>query len=652
MNKRYYYSCSALALQEIEDENILGYLAANNDFELTLEARNSWRDQIPILRDNLSNLTEGQLYFEYTIPRMGKRCDVILLYKDTVFVIEFKVGAQKYLKSDERQTVDYALDLKNFHKQSHSLKIVPILIATEASDIRNTIAFEKDNITNCQFSSGQNLMGIIESFEYDDCKIKYEKWSNSSYQPTPTIVEAARALYRDHSVESISRNDASAKNLTDTCSCVESIIANSKKNHRKSICFITGVPGAGKTLAGLNIATSIMEAENKEYSTFLSGNGPLVTVLQRALAVDKKTREGVSLEQAKRETKAFIQNIHHFRDDYITDLKAPSDQVVIFDEAQRAWTKEKASKFMKNKKSVDDFDKSEPQFLIEVMDRHQDWCVIIALIGGGQEINDGEAGLPEWFKAINSSPSNWDTYYSPQINKTEYLLSSNLEQILPSNAISKSDLHLSVSLRSFRAENVSNFINAIIANKPEDASHLADDVLKTYPAYVTRCLEKAKQWIRKEKRGNERYGITASSNAKRLAPHGIQMKIQIDPEHWFLSHSEDIRSSNFMELSASQFDIQGLELDWAIVGWDADLRRENGDWKHYSFSGSNWRNINKEIDQLYLRNAYRVILSRARQGMVIFLPKGDEIDTTRKPSFYEPIYEYLKSCGLKDLPTL
>ncbi len=649
MNNRYYYSSDLKSFFDADSESILGCLAECNQFELTLEQRNAWRIQITSLKKNLSSLTEGHLYFEYSIPRMGKRCDVILIYKDIIFIIEFKVGSKLYPPADVRQVVDYALDLKNFHKESHDSTIIPILVSTNASDISNELRIADDLISNCQLSSGKNLTSIIHSIENKSKLIDPALWAESSYQPTPTIIEAAKTLYKDHNVEAISRSDASATNLSHTCKCIEDIIASSKKHRKKSICFVTGVPGAGKTLAGLNIATSLMKAEEKQHSTFLSGNGPLVTVLQKALAMDKNKREGLSIKAAERQTKAFIQNIHHFRDDYLIDDNAPSDQIVIFDEAQRAWTKEKASKFMKAKKGVENFDQSEPRFLIDVMGRHPDWCVVIALVGGGQEINDGEAGLPEWFKAIKESDHNWKTYYSPYIDSSEYLLDHSMAALIPTGAEKKPDLHLSVSLRSFRAEKLSCYINSIISGDSDEAKKLSKVVLTSYPIYFTSSILAAKNWVKEKTRGNERSGIIASSHAKRLVPYGIQMKLSVEPEHWFLNDPQDIRSSNFLELSASQYDVQGLELDWTIVAWDADLRRDEQAWKHYSFRGSRWQNINKPIDQLYLRNAYRVILTRARQGMVVFIPEGEESDITRNPNFYSKTREYLKSCGIPEL---
>ena len=650
MSNAAYYSSHITDFLTSNVQEILGGMAEENEFELSLEQRNAWIAQIPLLQECLKDQNSGYLFLEFTIPRMGKRCDVIFIYQDTIFVLEYKVGAKSFAKADINQTIDYALDLKNFHQESHNRRIVPILISTKAGEHSNEFHLADDQISNCQLTSGVNLWRIIERSTGGNPPIDPMLWSQSSYRPTPTIIEAARVLYEQHSVAAISRNDASATNLSLTTSRIQEIIEDAQSNSKKAICFITGVPGAGKTLAGLNIATSMMKAKEQQHSTFLSGNGPLVEVLRTALAKDISSREAVTMTEASRRTEAFIQNIHHFRDAYLTDISAPSDHVVIFDEAQRAWTKEKASKFMATKKGLPDFNKSEPQFLIDVMGRHNDWAVIIALIGGGQEINDGEAGLPEWFEAIKDSKNNWETYYSPFINQQEYTFGNNLEKLLPDNSFAEKSLHLSVSLRSFRAEKLSAFVNALISKNPTIARSLLDEIAVNYPLKFTRNIDTAKDWIRdKKQRGSERYGIIASSSAKRLAPYSIQMKVKAEPAKWFLNDDDDIRSSNFMEIAASQFDIQGLELDWAIVGWDADLRVGENKWAYYNFAGTNWKKRHQEYDQLYLKNAYRVLLTRARLGMIIFVPNGNSNDPTRLPEFYDPIAKYLSECGIQEI---
>ncbi|WP_298331557.1 DUF2075 domain-containing protein [Asticcacaulis sp.] len=415
------------------------------------------------------------------------------------------------------------------------------------------------------------------------------------------------------------------------------------------LCFVTGVPGAGKTLAGLNIATQRSESHADEHATFLSGNGPLVDVLREALARDQSARTGRSKKHVERDVRAFIQNIHHFRDDCAGSATIPSEHVVVFDEAQRAWTRAQASKFMQAKRGIADFDMSEPEFLLSVMDRHPDWCTVVCLIGGGQEINTGEAGLSEWMSAIRARFPHWWVYASAQIVQTDYDLNREARAFIQQDQVTLSDdLHLGVSMRSFRAETLSGFVSHLL-NGEAEAARAAFAQLTAYPLVITRDLNAARRWLRSKARGTERYGLVASSGAHRLKPEGVHVKASIEPVNWFLNDREDVRSSWYLEDVATEFDVQGLELDWVGVCWDADYRYSEGGWQHHKFAGTKWRNVNDAFAQLYLKNAYRVILTRARQGMVIFVPKGDVDDPTRPPGFYDATYAFLKDCGLPAL---
>jgi len=480
---------------------------------------------------------------------------------------------------------------------------------------------------------------------FNEESIDPQEWMNSVYQPTPTIIEAAQALYYGHNVEEISRSDAGAQNLAITATAIDEIIENSKRNNRKSICFITGVPGAGKTLAGLNIACNRHKFEEEEHAVFLSGNGPLVDVLQEALARDDISKTGKKKSEALRKAKSFIQIIHHFRDDALKTEKAPLEKVAIFDEAQRAWNREQTSKFMQTKKGVTDFSMSEPEFLISIMDRHEDWATIICLVGGGQEINDGEAGLIDWFDALKNKYNDWDIYLSNNITDTEYVRDSNLEDMISGlNYQFVEGLHLAVSLRSFRSERVAEFVKAVLDIEPEKARDIYKELSKNYPIKLTRDLNQAKEWIKQTARGSERYGLIASSGGRRLRANGIWVQSKIDAVNWFLNGKDDVRASYYLEDTATEFDIQGLELDYTIVAWDANLRYENGRWGYYNFNGSKWQNVHNEFNKIYLKNAYRVLMTRARQGLIIYIPEGDDSDDTRKKKFYDNTYDYLRYC--------
>lgn len=631
-------------------------MAQHHEFALEDLQKNAWLAQIDILKATLVGIAKGRLYFEYSIPRMGKRADNILIICNLIFVIEFKVGESFYSATAKNQVIDYCLDLKNFHSQSHDKKIIPILVATEA-DTEEIIWEDVDDlgapICCHQYNLNQMILQVLAHYN-EDAEINVQEWNQASYRPTPTIIEAAKALYQGHQVEDISRSDAGAINLKITSARIEHIIETTKEKRHKAICFLTGVPGAGKTLAGLNIANQRLKKDESEHSVFLSGNGPLVDVLKEALI--RQTVETAKTESqletrssAERKAKAFIQNIHHFRDEYLRSLEAPIEKVVVFDEAQRAWRKEQVSNFMKQKKGIQNFDKSEPQFLIEVMDRHTDWCVIICLIGGGQEINTGEAGVIEWLDALQQHYPEWQIYYSEKILEDRvYIQDQSQKHHLIQNGNKEPDLHLAVSVRSFRSERVAELVQAILDGDAMKAQHVYSQVVESYPIVITRNLEQAKSWLKQQAKGTERYGMVASSGARRLKAEGIDVKNKITPSDWFLNSTIDVRSSYYLEDVATEFDVQGLELDYCCVAWDINFYFKDG-WCYQAFKGTKWQNINQMEKQKYLLNTYRVLLTRARQGMVIYLPNVDDNDWTRPSELYDSTYQFLKACHLKEI---
>lgn len=653
---RSYYQSSIQDFLSSSNDLILGNLAQHHEFALEDLQKNAWLAQIDILKANLVGIAKGRLYFEYSIPRMGKRADNILIISNLIFVIEFKVGESFYSTTAKNQVIDYCLDLKNFHSQSHDKKIIPILIATEA-DTQEIIWEDVDDLGApiCCHQYNLNQMILQALAHYDvDMDINIQEWNQASYRPTPTIIEAAKALYQGHQVEDISRSDAGAINLKITSARIEHIIETTKEERHKAICFLTGVPGAGKTLAGLNIANQRLKKDESEHSVFLSGNGPLVDVLREALirqTVETAKTEGQleTRSSAERKAKAFIQNIHHFRDEYLRSLEAPIEKVVVFDEAQRAWRKEQVSNFMKQKKGIQSFDKSEPQFLIEVMDRHIDWCVIICLIGGGQEINTGEAGVIEWLDALQQHYPEWQIYYSEKILEDRvYIQDQSRKHHLIQHGNKEPDLHLAVSVRSFRSERVAELVQAILDGDATKAQHIYSQVIESYLIVLTRNLERAKSWLKQQAKGTERYGMVASSGARRLKAEGIDVKNKITPSDWFLNSTIDVRSSYYLEDVATEFDVQGLELDYCCVAWDINFYFKDG-WCYQAFKGTKWQNINQMEKQNYLLNTYRVLLTRARQGMVIYLPNVDDDDWTRPSELYDSTYQFLKACHLKEI---
>lgn len=652
--QRSYYSARIREFVDEKPETLLGKLMVSDEFSTTDLQKNAWRKEIDILQDQLRSVENGDIAFEYTIPRMGHRIDVVCIIHGLIFLLEFKVGDSEYRKSTADQVMDYALDLKYFHELSADRYIIPISIPTEAPSVCNEVSFMEDKISNVlkctKDNIGLTISSVLSSVQDQDLSIA--DWINSRYAPTPTIIEAAQAMYRNHSVKDISRNDAGAHNLTATTETINQIIDDCKRNHKKAICFVTGVPGAGKTLAGLNIANERHNFDADEHAVFLSGNGPLVDILQAALAKDRSSRTGITIAEAKKETKAFIQIIHRFRDEALTTNNPPAEKVAIFDEAQRAWNEESLTDFMKRKKGVDAFNQSEPEFLIRIMDRHQDWAVIVCLVGGGQEIYNGEAGIIDWFRALQNKFRNWHIYLSDKMTDSEYVGNSSIEELLTGCSYSlRPALHLGVSLRSFRSEKLAEFVKLLLDNEPSAAAAVYSELSIHYPIILTRDLDKAKEWIRKKARGTERYGLLASSEGKRLRGIGIWVPSVINHVGWFLNEKDNVDSSYFLEVAASEFKVQGLEIDYSILAWDADLRRSGKGFDYFKFRGTRWNHVNNMQQQKYLKNAYRVLMTRARQGMIIFVPSGTdpEDDPTRDAAYYDDIYKYLRSCGIKEL---
>lgn len=645
-----FYSASVTEFLECTPNEILGQLSTSHDFptlELTQIA--AWQEEVGILQQSLVGVT-GSLFIEFDVPRLGSRIDAVLVAGAAVIPIEFKCGESRFTTDAKNQVWDYALDLKNFHQASHEAAIFPIVVATGASsgDVKWE-APHADGVRPPRRVVVDELAAAVGEAitQAQGPPIDGPAWGSARYHPTPTIIEAARALYSRHSVDAITRNDAGAKNLSLTSSAVEEVIEWAQRERQKAIVFVTGVPGAGKTLVGLDVATRRREMGDAR-AVFLSGNGPLVDVLREALARDELKRQPTTRKGVVRQmVKPFIQNVHHFRDDGLRSEDAPFDHVVIFDEAQRAWDRNKTAHFMRRKKGRPNFTKSEPEFLISYLNRHPAWAVVICLVGGGQEINTGEAGISAWLEAVDAQFRGWRTFISPNLVDSEYSAESAISALSTHAEVVRNDkLHLATSMRSFRTERLSGFVKAVLDCDTEEARSALGQFHQRYPIVVTRDLRRAKQWVREHARGSEQTGLVASSQAMRLKPHAIDIRVNVDPVHYFLADRADTRSSSYLEDAATEFQIQGLELDWICVNWDADLRRHQGAWRFHSFRGDKWVNVRSAVRQRYLLNAYRVLLTRARQGMVIFVPPGDADDATREPSFYDETYSYLIDIGI------
>lgn len=655
-----YFEASVSDFLKKSDNEVLGEMARRSPYPLTTEAISAWSAQLPIIRDAVEGY-DGTVFFEFDIPRLGSRVDCVLITGGAVISVEFKVGAKQFHREDYNQAWDYGLDLKNFHRASHAASIFPILVCTAATAADSTWRTpHTDDVyppAKCNASGLRALVRQAGALAKGN-PIDGATWGKAPYHPTPTIVEAARALYARHSVDAIARHDAGAQNLGATSMRVEEIVDDSARRGRKTIIFVTGVPGAGKTLVGLNVATKRRDLSNETHAVFLSGNVPLVRVLREALVRDEHTRQSATRAKPDRERKGvianrveqFIQSVHHWRDDGLKNPGAPDDHVVIFDEAQRAWDREQTAAFMRRKRGLLTFSQSEPEFLLNYMDRRPDWAVVICLVGGGQEINVGEAGIGGWLDAVAEHFATWDVYISPSLADSEYAAESAITRVSTQATVNREDtLHLKTSMRSFRAENVSAFVRQALDLEVELAADSIRQMADRYPLALTRNIGVAKTWIRTHARGSERFGIVASSSARRLKPHAVDVRVEVNPVHWFLNKATDTRSSFYLEDAATEFQVQGLELDWICMTWDADLRRDGDAWSFNEFRVSGWRKVRQERRKRYLLNAYRVLLTRARQGMVIFVPEGSKDDPTRRAEYYDGTYSYLQQLGVPQI---
>lgn len=654
-----YYCNSIPGFIKDKSSSIIGELVKHS-FEVNKEQTDAWDNQILTLQSRLEECgIEGDIIFEYDIVRLGKRIDVILLIRHMVFSLEFKNGRTVYEAKDAQQAEDYAIDIKNFHKESEDLYVCPILIATDAPKYKKAqsidcypdkqIYLQRENIETFT----PKITSIVEKYG-DDQTIDFEKWFNSPYHPTPTIIAAAVEAYTSHNISQIAQSEAGQDNIDKCEKAISNIVEYARNNRKKCVCFVTGVPGAGKTLVGLDVVAKNLDKGKENLSVYLSGNGPLVEVLREALKRSVKEKMAKESAEVKRETEAaintLIQGSYAFKRDNAKNTYPTPEKILIFDEAQRVWNEEKMTR--KHEKDPD-LSVSEPTLLYRIMDRHDEWAVMICLVGLGQDIYDGEVGINEWFRCGIDDFKEWELYYSSEIFSQIEDKDIDVDKIKGCNRCHQIDeLHLKTSVRSFRADRQCQFVDYLLNNEPLKAKTIYDSIKEKYPIFITRDINIAKEWAKKRVRGSQRCGVLACSSAQRLKPEGIYVPTEIDVKNWFLAPCKDIRSSNMMEIVASEFKVQGLEIDWAVVCWDADLRRKSDtEWDYYSFRGTKWVRRKKEEQKRYLVNSYRVLLTRARQGMILFVPKGvdEEEDVTRNSMFYDRIYDYLIKCGIRNL---
>jgi hypothetical protein len=665
-----YYRSTVAEFIDDDAGRIIGVLTVASSKTGFIDHKNrqttAWQNQIDVLKIGCKTLVnEGRefgswgLLLEYPIPRRQKRVDVVLLARDVIFCIEFKTKAKTHNLQARKQAEDYALDLRDFHSESLGRRIIPIAVASDAES-RELISsgFYYDLVRPALLTNAADLfMVIIKAYESQtdstESAIDPKAWSEAAYRPVPTIIEAAEALYAGHDVREIAASHAGNENLNITSQLIIELVKRAQERHEKIACFVTGIPGAGKTLAGLNVVhNSALRREGRPPGVFLSGNGPLVKVIRAAIDRDFKRRTiGVDLRD---KTGTFIQNVHQFiREERNREL-APSENVIVFDEAQRAWNAEQTAR-----KQEDDEDEaqSEPEIVLSIMNRHE-WSVIVALVGGGQEIHKGEAGLAEWGRTLRSKFPKWRVAVSPEALDGGASVAGHTlfdGERPPSIILEDSSLHLDTTRRSYRAQQVTEWVEAVLRADSTAASNIAKE-LDSFPLVMTRSLATARDWLRAKTLGLRRCGLVASSGGLRLRAEGLELSSAFRRAgdlyvNWFLNDPTDVRSSNQLEVAASEFECQGLELDWVGLCWTGDLTfdPENSKWATRSFRGNTWNRVPNELDQQYLINKFRVLLTRAREGMIIWVPQGEASDSTRPPNWFDATARYLEDCGLEAL---
>lgn len=621
----------------------------------------AWREQIRILRGQLKGapFQDWFIVLEYELPRRARRPDVVLLHGGIVFVVEFKVGAEVHDAASRWQVQSYGMDLRDFHAGSHERVIVPVLCATRAERRGAEDGFPavtEPGVTEVVRAMGddlgERLLSIEERARRDDEPIEPQCWLASPYRPTPTIIEAAVRLYEGHGVRELSHRHAHNLDLT-TAMLVEEI-ERARRERRRVVCFVTGIPGAGKTLTGLDVVHDPeLRGDSAAAGIFLSGNGPLVKVVREALVIHQ-TAQGRRRKDCEHEVGTFIQNVHQFLRYHRENPEAlPHEHVVVFDEAQRAWNEAQMSR-------KHDVAASEAAELLDVMERLPDWAVVIALVGGGQEIYLGEAGLEEWGRALSDRLDRWHVVASPEVlGGGESVAGHRLFDgpIPPDLRFHEEPLaHLAVGVRSHRAQRWAEWVNEFLALRLDAARGLVPDPHE-FPCVVTRDLDQARAWLRtmRSSEPEHRTGLVATSEDQRLRAYGLEsssaFRIGYPFDKWFLAPPDDVRSSFALEVAASEFECQGLELDWVGMCWGGDLTpgEDSLGWEYRKFRGAGWQTVRQDVERAYVRNRYRVLLTRARRGMVIWVPIGSDDDPSRDPERFDHVHAALLAAGL---PTL
>lgn len=651
---RAWFHCTGAALLARDPADTVGRLAAAQQargYPGTPDQDYAWQRQIAALRQAVA--TAGgeawTIVLEYELLRLEKRIDAVVLTDRAIVAIEFKTAAPS--NAGRAEAEDYALDLRDFHAGSRAHSIVPVLVAADAPFMAPIQPWllppnPTEPLVCGHATLGEALLWVQSEIPPATTRLDAATWLDGAYRPVPTIVEAATMLYARNGVAEIAAARADAPNLTRTASAIARAVAAAQADGTKRVVFVTGIPGAGKTLCGLN---AVFAPEAGGRSAFLTGNVPLVTVLRAALAQDAVDRRECSRPEAERRVKERLQNVHRFLEDNATDAqrRAPPDRLIVFDEAQRAWDEAKSRLGTRNKPSR--LTMSEPAHTLDIMGRHDGWAVIVALIGNGQEINTGEAGLAEWGEVIKASAGLWHA-----VAARRAIAAAEPAQRLADHEAAwltiDEDLDLTVPVRSVREPAGSSWVDAVLRGDVLEARAIADGA-GAVPFLVTRDLTALRDGLRSFARGRRRAGILASAGAKRLRGEGLGVQLE-DVADWFLRRWPDIRGSDALETFATEYDCQGLELDVAGLAWGGDFVRLGSAWRTRRFAGHAWQERTK--DAHYVRNKYRVLLTRARYETVIWVPRGSLAedpfhDATREAAEMDAIADFLLACGARAL---
>ncbi|MCA3325395.1 MAG: DUF2075 domain-containing protein [Roseomonas sp.] len=629
----------------------LAYEQAARFGTLELKQRDSWVASTALLQDALA---EGDaswhIFMECDLLRLEKRADAILLTDRAVFVLEFKMGAQKPDLNDLRQTDNYAMDLHDFHAGSRGVPIIPILIAPGVPQREPDLPLFWHGVAPVMVANRAMLRSIVARAQamipLPKTPIDADSWARSAYRPVPSVLEAARLLYRRNAVPDIGATRADAHNLTRTTEAIARVIARAQAEGGRYVVFVTGIPGAGKTLCGLNLVFgSLREAG----AAFLSGNVPLVTVLREALARDAAPQGGAAFQAAERAARTALQNVHRFLEHHVIHAhETPEARIIVFDEAQRAWDEAQATRDGQRRKSH--LTMSEPAHTLEIMARHDGWAVVVALIGNGQEINTGEAGLAEWGRVIAAAPS-WRAVAARR-SITAADPAQRLAEAAASWLAFDDDLDLQTPIRSLRTSRGTDWVDAVLHGDAPAARAIAA-ATTDLPYYITRDPIAWRAALRARTRGLRRAGLVASAGARRLRAERLGVQVP-DIADWFLKRWPDIRSSEALETFATEYDCQGLELDAVGLAWGGDFLRHGGQWRARRFAGNQWQVVRGVEEQRYILNTYRVLLTRARYETIIWVPPGSAADDpfhdiTRPADEMDAIADFLLASGARPL---